>query len=76
MGSQVIFPDVPISLRGGRPLVLLNPREVNPFYKIADGDNALRRNCATVHCYHVTFRFLLDVGGRALAARRHRPKAL
>ena len=43
-----------------------------PDVEIANSDDSLGGNCASVEG-HVTFRFLLDVGGRAPAARRNSP---
>src|SRR5271165_5530871 len=64
------------SLRRGRPFVLLYPGQVNALHKVANRDDSLSWNCTPVYGRHVTFCFLLYVGGRPLAARRHSPKVL
>src|SRR5664280_2682117 len=72
----MILPDVPVALCRRGPLVLLNPRKVNPLRKIANRNDAPGGNCAAVDRCHVQFRFSHDVGGRALASRRDRAKLM
>src|SRR5213080_4944345 len=72
----MIFPNVPIALRGRGPLVLLSPRQVHPLDEIPYCDNPLGRHCAAVHRCHVTLGFGHNVGRWAFSPRRHRTKLM
>jgi hypothetical protein len=68
---EMIFPDVPVALRGGGPLVFRSPRQVHALDKIADCNDPVGWDCATVDGCHVTFGFGLDVRGRTFPACRN-----
>src|SRR5262245_2246205 len=61
---KMIFPDVPIALRRRRPLVLLNPRQIDALHEITDGNHTLVRGRAGVAGGHVPLGFGLDIGRR------------
>jgi len=72
----MIFPDVPVSLRRARALVLLDPRQVHARDKIANSDDPFCRNRTAVDGCHVPLGFVLDVGRRVLAARGNRAEGM
>ena len=66
----MIFPDVAIAFSGGRPFVLLSPRQIHPLGKIAHGNDSFGGHCAAIDRCHVPLGFGLDVRGRTFPSGR------
>lgn len=50
--------------------MFLSPRQVHPFYKVANGDDSLGGHCAAIDGCHVSLGFGLDVCGWTFPACR------